>query len=338
MVYTRSRSPLFQWMVVVLLVMVFGICGFMLVEHYSFFDALYMVVITISTIGYHEVHPLSQAGRAFNIVFILTSFFTFTYLIASITRFIVSGEMAYYFTQKRLMQAMEKMNEHVIVCGYGRNGQQAAQTLKGHKHRFVVIEMNEDAVKQHAKSNPSLVYLVGDATQDDVLLQAGIERASAIIVSLPDDADNVFIVLSARSISANIRIISRASTQSASVKLYKAGADSVVMPDVIGGTHMATLVSKPDVIEFIEYLSGEDGEAIHIETIGYSKLPMNIRDKSLQEIMDWKKTGVNCIGIKDHEGKFCINPPSDTIIAKGMKVIVLGTRDQIAEMKRNVGE
>ncbi|HTM93869.1 MAG TPA: TrkA C-terminal domain-containing protein, partial [Flavisolibacter sp.] len=120
--------------------------------------------------------------------------------------------------------------------------------------------------------------------------------------------------------------------------LYKAGADNVVMPDMIGGTHMATLVSKPDVIEFIDFLSGEDGEAIHIEAVSYNKLPAAVRDKSLKQIMDWKRTGVNCIGIKDEHGKFFINPPEDIVIKKGMKVIVLGTKDQIAEMKRNVGE
>jgi voltage-gated potassium channel len=107
---------------------------------------------------------------------------------------------------------------------------------------------------------------------------------------------------------------------------------------MIGGTHMATLVSKPDVVEFIDFLSGEDGEAIHIEAVGYNKLPSAIRDKSLKQIMDWKKTGVNCIGIKDESGKFYINPPEEIVISKGMKVIVLGTKDQIADMKRNVGE
>jgi voltage-gated potassium channel len=148
----------------------------------------------------------------------------------------------------------------------------------------------------------------------------------------------VFIVLSARSLNPHLQIISRASNQSATAKLYKAGANSVIMPDMIGGTHMATLVSKPDVIEFIDFLSGEDGEAIHIEAVGYDKLPWAIRDKTLKDIMDWKKTGVNCIGIKDKNGKFCINPPDDIVISQGMKVIVLGTREQIISMQKNVEE
>jgi len=297
-----------------------------------------MAVITITTVGYHEIAPLSEAGKIFNIIFIVTSFLTFSYVLARITQSIANGELTYYFNKKRLMRELEKMENHVIICGYGRNGQQAAKTLRAHKISYVIIEKNEEIMRHHKLNDPSLVYLAGDATEDSLLLKAGIEKAVAVLVSLPEDADNVFIVLSARSLNANVQIISRASHQSATAKMYKAGANNVIMPDMIGGTHMATLVSKPDVVEFIDFLSGEDGEAIHIEAVGYNKLPSAIRDKSLKQIMDWKKTGVNCIGIKDENGKFYINPPEEIVISKGMKVIVLGTRDQIADMKRNVGD
>lgn len=334
----NTRHPLLKWFLLLVLVLAFGVTGYVIIEGYSFFDALYMTIITIATIGYHEVRPLSDTGRAFNIVFIITSFITLTYVLARITQSIANGELTYYFNKKRLMQELEKMHGHVIICGFGRNGQQAAKTLKAHKLKFVVIEKNEEAMKHHKHEDPSLTYLAGDATEDEMLVSAGIEKAQAVLVTLPEDADNVFIVLSARSLNLNIHIVSRASSQSATAKLYKAGADNVVMPDMIGGTHMATLVSKPDVIEFIDFLSGEDGEAIHIEAVSYNKLPAAVRDKSLKQIMDWKKTGVNCIGIKDEHGKFFINPPEDIVITKGMKVIVLGTKDQIAEMKRNVGE
>lgn len=325
-------------MLAIVCVFLFGVCGYVLIEGYGLFDAFYMALITITTIGYHEIKPLSQAGRVFNFFFILTSFTTFTFLLARITQYILSGEMAFYLTKKRLMQTLEKMNNHVVICGFGRNGHQAAKTLKAHKIEFVVIEKNTEVMRQHFHDDHSLVYLSGDATDDDVLIEAGVSRARAVLITLPEDADNVFIVLSARSLNPGLQIISRASNQSATVKLYKAGADSVIMPDAIGGMHMATLVSKPDVIEFIDFLSGEDGESIHIEAVDYEKLPVSIRDKSLKEIMDWKKTGVNCIGIKDTHGKFRINPPDSVVIASGMKVIVLGTREQIAEMQRNVGE
>ncbi|MGZ3881478.1 MAG: potassium channel family protein [Flavisolibacter sp.] len=330
--------PIRQWSFVIIAVVLFGVFGYMIIEGFNFFDALYMAVITITTVGYHEVHPLSAAGRAFNIVFIVTSFVTFTYVLARITQSIASGELTYYFNKKRLMHDLERMQNHVIICGYGRNGQQAAKTLKAHRIDFVIIEKNDEAMRSLKQNEPSLVYIAGDATEDELLRRARVEHARAVLVTLPEDADNVFIVLSARSLNPNVHIISRASHMTATPKLYKAGANNVVMPDMIGGTHMATLVSKPDVIEFIDYLSGEDGEAIHIEAVSYNKLPTAIRDKPLREIMGWKKTGVNCIGIKDENGKFCINPPQDIVITKGMKVIVLGTKDQITDMKRNVGE
>jgi len=330
--------PIRQWLLVIMADVVFGVFGYMLIDHFSFLDAVYMAVITITTVGYHEIGPLSEAGKVFNIIFIVTSFLTFSYVLARITQSIANGELTYYFNKKRLMRELEKMENHVIICGYGRNGQQAAKTLRAHKINFVIIEKNEETMRHHKLNDPSLVYIAGDATEDIFLLKAGIEKASAVLVSLPEDADNVFIVLSARSLNPNVQIVSRASHQTATAKLYKAGANNVVMPDMIGGTHMATLVSKPDVVEFIDFLSGEDGEAIHIEAVGYNQLPPAIRDKSLNQKMDWKKTGVNCIGIKDENGKFYINPPQEVVISKGMKVIVLGTRDQIADMKRNVGD
>ena len=334
----RKTNPISRSLLVILGVIAFGVSGYMLIEGYDFFDAFYMALITITTIGYHEVRPLSETGKVFNVVFILTSFSTLTFLLARITQYILSGEMAIHYTKKRLMQALEKMQDHVVVCGFGRNGQQAAKTLRAHKIPFVVVELNGEAIRPYTHDDQSLVYLTGDATDDEILIQAGVQRARAVLITLPEDADNVFIVLSARSLNPRLQIISRASNQSATAKLYKAGANSVIMPDMIGGTHMATLVSKPDVIEFIDFLSGEDGEAIHIEAVSYDNLPRAIRDKTLQDVMDWKKTGVNCIGVKDWNGKFCINPPSDIVVSQGMKVIVLGTREQILAMQKNVEE
>jgi len=199
-----------------------------------------------------------------------------------------------------------------------------------------VIEKDEARMEQISSDHHGLIFFTGDATEDWVLKKAGIDKAKALITALPDDADNVFIVLTARAINNNIRIISRASKQSSIQKLKKAGADNVIMPDRIGGIHMATLVSKPDVIEFIDFLSSADGETIHIESVDYNHLPEAIQDKSLTDVMNWKKTGVNCIGIKNKDGKFLINPPENTIIEKGMKVIVLGTKFQIDQMKGNL--
>lgn len=312
--------------------------GYIFIEHFNFIEAVYMTTISITTAGFTEVHPLSNAGRMFTVFLLLTSWAAVAFAVTRITQYIISGEINKYFKTRRIMTAIDKLSNHVIVCGYGRNGKQAAQTLGYHGQQYVVIENRMEILEEAVSDNPDLLILHGDGTDDDVLRKAGIVRAKALITALPVDAHNVFIVLSARSLNASIQIISRASDVNTSPKLKKAGANSVIMPDKIGGTHMATLVSKPDVIEFIDYLSGEEGEAIHIESVSYEQLPGNMKDKALNEIMAWKKTGVNCIGIKAADGKFEINPPENILVKEGMKILVLGTKHQIERMKVNIGD
>lgn len=333
---TIRSYKLFLPLIIIGAIILTGVIGFMLIEGFSLLDALYMTIVTVTTVGYEEVHELSKAGMIFNMLLIISSFATFAYALAKLTQYIVDGEINKFFKNRKIMSAIKELKDHVIICGYGRNGKQAAKILGHHKVKFVVIENNDERIEKELSKKDAILYIKGDATDDDVLLSAGIERAKALITALPEDADNVYIVLSARSLSNSIQIISRSSNPGSGTKLRKAGADSVISPDKIGGTHMATLVSKPDVIEFIDYLSGEEGDSIHLESVGYEILPAELKDKTLQEIMTWRKTGVNCIGIKDAEGKFIINPPEETLINSRMKVIVLGTRQQIEEMKGNV--
>ena len=299
-------------------------------------EALYMTTIAITTAGFNEVRPLTNEGRMFTVFLLLTSWATFAWAIARITQFIVTGEVNKYFKTRKNMKAVSELNHHVILCGFGRNGQQAARTLKNHNMDFIVIEKEEESMERALPFFPGLIYLIGDGTDDDLLIKAGIEKAVALITALPDDADNVFIVLSARTLNQKLQIISRASEESAFPKLRKAGADNVIMPDKIGGSHMATLVSKPDVIEFMDFLTSEDGESVNMDSVPYDILPPEIRDRSLKVVMEWNKTGVSCLGIKNKEGKFVINPPDETQVTEGCKVIVFGTRSQIAEMKNNL--
>jgi voltage-gated potassium channel len=331
-----SSYSLFMPFIIIGAIILVGTVGFMLIEKFSLLEALYMTIITVTTVGYGEVHRLSKVGMIFDMLLIISSFITFAYALAKLTQYVVDGEINKFFKNRKIMSAIKDLKDHVIICGYGRNGKQAAKILGHHKVKCVVIESNDDRIDQELSKKDGMLYIKGDATDDEVLLSAGIDRAKALITALPEDADNVYIVLSARSMSSSIQIISRSSNPAAGTKLRKAGADSVISPDKIGGTHMATLVSKPDVVEFIDYLSGEEGESIHLESVGYEILPNELKDKTLQEIMAWRKTGVNCIGIKDADGKFVINPPEGTMISSRMKVIVLGTRHQIEEMKGNV--
>jgi len=308
----------------------------MAIENASFVDALFMTIISITTVGYGEVIHLSEPGKWFTMFMLLTSWGTFAFAITRITQFVVSGEINKYFKTRKLMKNIAHLDNHVILCGYGRNGHQAAQILKAHGIPYIVIEKDEQLILKKLAEGENILHLEGDGTDDDLLRLAGVERARALITTLPVDSHNVFIVLSARSLNPSIQIISRASDAASVPKLKKAGANNVIMPDRIGGSHMATLVSKPDVVEFIEFLSGEQGQSIHMESLAYDSLPEELKGKTIHDIMHWNKTGVNCIGIKDPSGKFLINPPKDTIIIEGMKVILLGTRHQVMQLKENL--
>lgn len=335
----KSTIRLLQPFIVLHIVILVGITGYMLIEHASLLDSLFMTTISITTVGYGEVIPLSEAGKWFTIFLLITSWGTFAFAITRITQFVVGGEINRYFKTRKLMKDIAKLDNHVIICGYGRNGHEAARILRAHKVPYVIIERNQQLLHKE-KVNPDdthpHLHLEGDSTEDEVLLTAGIEKARALITTLPVDADNLFIVLSARGLNEGIQIISRASDANSIPKLKKAGANNVVMPDRIGGTYMANLVSKPDVVEFVNFLSGEEAEAIHVDSVSYEQLPVEIKGKPLYDIMHWHKTGVNCIGIKNAENKFIINPPDDVIIGPGMKVIILGNKNQVMRMKANL--
>jgi voltage-gated potassium channel len=331
----KSSYRLIQPFLILHVIIVVGIAGYMIIEHTSLVDALFMTTISITTVGYGEVVPLSQAGKIFTIILLILSWGTFAFAVTRITQFVVSGEINQFFKTRKLMKDILALKDHVIICGFGRNGHQASKVLKAHGVPFVVIEKNETLTKKSDVEGEKILHLEGDGTDDDMLKKAGIEKAKALITTLPVDAQNVFIVLSARALNPNIQIISRASDSNTVSKLKKAGANNVIMPDRIGGTHMATLISKPDVIEFIDFLSGEEGQSIHMDSLAFEDLPAGIQGKTLGEILNRNKTGVNCVGIKS-EGKFHINPPESTTLTTGMRMIFLGTMTQINDMKNSL--
>lgn len=334
----QSTYRLLQPFILLHIIVAIGIAGYMIIEHSSLLDALFMTTISITTVGYGEVIPLSSPGKWFTIFLLITSWGTFAFAISRITQFVVSGEINQYFKTRKLMKDIHRLHDHVIICGYGRNGHQAGRTLASHNVPFVVIEKDVTLMAKIEAEGEKILHLEGDSTDDELLKLAGIEKARALITTLPVDAQNVFIVLSARALNPRMQIISRASEASSVSKLRKAGADNVIMPDHIGGNHMATLVSKPDVVEFIDYLSGDEGNSILIESVSCDSLPAHLRGQPLRDVMQWNRTGVNCIGIKDRDGRFVINPPDSTPVQTGMKVIVLGTLQQITAMKENLGE
>lgn len=291
-----------------------------------------MTVTTIGTVGFREVHQPSVGAQYFIIFLIVTGFGTFAYTISSITSYILSDEFRNSYRTKTIMKSINNISGHVIICGYGRNGRQAAHVLKMHGRRFVVIEQKKDVTDELTHKHSHLV-LNGDATQDEILESAGIDRAAALISTLPTDADNLFIVLTARSLNPKLTIISRASDDSSDKKLKKAGANNVIMPDKIGGAHMASLVLKPDVIEFVDHITGQGGPDINLEEITFENLPEHLRNKTIRDLEIRNKSGANIVGFKTAQGDFVINPNADTRLIPEGKLFVLGTPEQIASLK-----
>ncbi|MBC7864039.1 MAG: potassium channel protein [Bacteroidia bacterium] len=310
-----------------------GTVGFVVIDGYKWFDAFFMTIITISTVGYEEVQPLSGAGRVFTSCLIIVSFGTFAYAASSVTKFVLDGEVNEFFKQRRLKKVLDKLTDHVIICGYGRNGRQAAQVLKKHNKRFVVIESSDKITDLLTHQYQDLV-IAGDATTDEILLKAGIQRAKALIITLPVDADNLFICLTARNLNKNVSIISRASEDSSDAKLRIAGANSVIMPDKIGGAHMASLVMKPAVIEFIDFITGQGGDSINLEEFSYENLPEDFRNKTIKDLEIRNSTGANIVGYRTADGKYVVNPSADTKLVPNAKLFVLGTPDQIEKLKK----
>lgn len=327
--YYRFYAPL----LILLSLWVIGTIGYVFIEDYSWFDAFYMTIITVATVGYQEVHPLSVEGKLFTAFLIITSFGTFAYAVSSITKFVIDGEFNEFFKNRKLNATIDKISDHVIICGYGRNGRQAAQVLKKHHKRFVVIE-NSPTLTATLNHKFSELVITGDSTQDEVLIKAGILRAKAIITTLPVDADNLFIVLSARNLNKNLTIISRASEDNSDTKLKIAGANNVIMPDRVGGAHMASLVMKPDVMEFIDHITAEGGDNISLEEISFESIPDELKNKTLKDLEIRNRSGANIIGYKTATGEYIVNPSADTRIIPASKLFVLGTPEQIAALKK----
>ena len=277
----RLFSRIYYFLLLLALVISGGTVGYMVIEGWSFIDSFYMTIITISTVGYGEVSELSLYGKLFTSFLIISSFGTFAYAITSVTTYLVGGEYRKYFKQYKTMKELKKMKNHVIICGFGRVGKQVAEDLAAHNNEFIVIEKNTEIIDHEI--NQGITFLNGDSTNDEVLIQACIENAKAIITCLPKDADNIYVVLAAREFKSDILIVSRSSTQSAVSKLKMAGANNVIMPDSIGGSHMASLIANPDVMEFLDMIRVQGNQGANVESISFDELPKSLQNKSIKD-------------------------------------------------------
>lgn len=328
---TIFKSKFQKALLLLFFVLTTGVVGYMYLSGYSFTDALYMTVITVSTVGFSEVEPLNDQEKLFTIFLITISIISFGYTVSAFTEYIISGQLFQQLKLKKVQKKIEKLNGHTIICGFGRNGKQSMIKLQNYKKDFVIIEKAEEIINDIDLQG--FLNVKGDATTDEALIKAGIKGADNLITALPSDADNLFVVLSARQLNANCRIISRASNESSYSKLKIAGADNVIMPDKLGGDHMASLVVTPDVIEFVGRLTIEGETTANLEEISVNDLPKEYLDKTILDLDLRRKTGCTVIGFKAPDNSYLINPEASIVLQKDSHLIVLGRPEQISKLR-----
>ena len=310
-----------------------GIIGYISIENYDLADAFYMVVITISTVGYTEVQPLSDAGKLFSAFYIIVNVGLFAYFLAVFSYFVIQGKFYKNWHYSMIKKSINRLEDHIIVCGYGKYGQEIISHFEKHNLHFVVIDMNEEIIEDLQASQKKYLYINDDATHDEALLAANINKASALIAALGDDSDNLFVVLTARQLNPSLRIISRAVDPKSQKKMLLAGADRVIMPEQIGGFYMATLITKPDAVEFFSFITNEYQSDIGFDEISFDEVPDNCKNRSIKDLNIRSATGANIIGYKNDQNKYMVNPPPDTILEKGSSFIVLGNRQQLNALR-----
>ncbi|WP_298346428.1 potassium channel protein [uncultured Algibacter sp.] len=321
------RTKIYTAVLMLIIILMVGVFGYVMISGYSWIDALYMTVITMTTVGFGEVVPLDDESKIFTIFLILASIVIVGYALSIITEYILSKNDVEELKHKKMQKKIDSFKNHIVICGYGRNGKQAARKLAAYKKQFVVIE--KDKEMEERLQLDEVPYVIGNANEDEVLVTAGVDRAACFISALPNDADNLFVVLSTRQLNSKITIISRASNESSYNKLKFAGADNVILPDKIGGDHMASLVVVPGLMEFIDNLSIVGKSDINIEEVAVEKFYDSKKPKTIKDLDLRKKTGCTVIGYKDENGEYTVNPGAEMKLARRSKIIVLGRPEQI---------
>jgi voltage-gated potassium channel len=325
---SKSYKNLRNAILVLLLIIVAGTSGFMIIEGWNLPDSIYMTIITITTTGFEEVHQLSTEGEIFTLVLLMISFGTVIYIGSTGVQILIESK---FFRRKKMEKKIENLNDHYIVCGFGRMGTHICTDLTHASAPFVVIESNPDNTSK--LDELEYLYDTGDASNDSTLLRAGIKRAKGLVVVLSSDAENVFTTLSAKSLNPNIFVVARAIEDNTESKLIKAGADRVVKPYELGGVRMAEILLRPGVMDFIDVVAGNKKVDIQIEEITV-KQGSSMHKKSLGELPLRSELNVIIVSIQNEEKEiFIYNPTSDTIIDEGNKLIAIGESANLNMLK-----
>ena len=311
----------------------FGAAGFKATggPEWTWFDALYMSAITLTTVGYGETHPLTDEGRAFTIVFLFGGVFLLFYSATEMIRAIVSGQLKATLGREGMKHSLEEIRDHIVVCGLGRMGRLVCQEFDRHKVRYVVIDQNGGVLDE--RHHDAGIPVHGDATEDETLQRAGVDRAKVLIAVLPSDADNLYVTLSARVLNPNLFIVARAEQEASEPKLRRVGANQIVAPYVIGGHRVAQAVLRPTVGHFIDQATRLHAAEFHIEEAvvqeGSPLCGKNLRQSELGETV-----GVVVITMRLPTGEMVFSPKGDTIVEAGSILVAVGRREQLDELEK----
>jgi voltage-gated potassium channel len=315
----------------VALVLAGGTLGFVLIDHYPVFDAFYMALTTVTTVGYGEIHPLSRAGRIFNSFLILFGVSVMLLAVGTMTQTIIELELNQFFGKRRVKNMIEKLEGHIILCGYGRVGRGAADELALGGAKFVVIDNNEERVERAMKSG--MLAVLADASRDETLRDAGIMRARGLIATLASDADNLFLILSAKALNPNLFLCTRISEEASEQKLRRAGADFVFAPYNSTGHRMAQALLKPHVQQFLDFTTQNVGLDAGIEQVRVAE-QSDFVGQSLADMQMRRELGVIVLAIRKSTGEMLFNPPAEAKIAGGDHLIVMGRPDGLQKLEK----
>lgn len=316
--------------VAIVITLAIGTAGFTLIAHYPPFDAFYMTLTTMTTVGYGEIHPLSRAGRVFNSFLIVFGVSTIFIAIGAMTQTIIEQEFGEVLGKRRTKRMIDQLKDHYIVCGFGRVGRGAAAELQHAHVPFVVVDMNPDRVERAMVAG--MLAVVGDSTHDETLRQIGIDRARGLVAALATDADNLFVLLSAKGLNPRIYVAARAAEESAEEKMRRAGADAVFAPYSITGHRLAQSLLRPHVVQFLDFTMRDIGMDVSIEQVRVSETSEMV-SKSIKDMQLSRDLGVIVMAIRKSDGTMLFNPPADTAVRGGDYLIVMGQLQKLRDLE-----
>lgn len=309
-----------------------GTLGFVLIANYSPFDAFYMTVITIATVGYFEVHALSTAGRVFNIFLILFGVSIMFYAVGVVTQTALETSFSDLFQKRRAKKMIDSLKDHFILCGFGRVGRGAAAELQRTGVPFLVMDRNEERVERAIKAGMLAVH--ADSTRDEMLIEAGVKRARGLVAALSSDADNLFLILSAKGLNPHLAVSARVAEEASEAKMRRAGADAVFMPYAITGYRLAQSILRPHVYEFLDITASTSnlGLEIGIEQVLISD-GSSMATRSLRDLQLRRDLGVIVLAIRRANGQMEFNPAADAVVDQGDHLIVMGKNEDVRKLE-----